>query len=81
MSRIPRDVSAKELIKAMEIYGYIPVRQTGSHVRLSTQEPSPYHITIPNHKALRLGTLASIVADVAGHRKLAREQVIKDLFG
>lgn len=80
MTRIPRDVSAKDLVKALASYGYAPVRQAGSHIRLTTLEPSKHHVTVPNHKALRLGTLASIVDDVAQHHGLTRDQVIAKLF-
>lgn len=32
--RLPRDVDAGELIKALHHMGYRAVRQTGSHIRL-----------------------------------------------
>jgi len=36
MSRIPRDVSHKELCISLNKYGYFITRQTGSHIRLKT---------------------------------------------
>lgn len=62
--KIPRDLSAKELIKALKKFGYEPTRQTGSHVRLTTQHPSEHHITIPAHSPLKIGTLSAILDDV-----------------
>jgi predicted RNA binding protein YcfA (HicA-like mRNA interferase family) len=35
--RLPRDLSGSQLIKALKRLGYQPTRQTGSHVRLTTQ--------------------------------------------
>ncbi|MBF0205287.1 MAG: type II toxin-antitoxin system HicA family toxin [Oligoflexia bacterium] len=80
MTRIPRDISATDLVKALKIFGYTIIRQTGSHMRLTTQSNGTHHITVPNHKALRLGTLAAIVDDVAQHFAVSRDQVIKELF-
>jgi hypothetical protein len=40
-----------------------------------------HHITIPNHAPLRVGTLAGILADVAEHFSVSREQLLDQLFG
>ncbi|MBK7874038.1 MAG: type II toxin-antitoxin system HicA family toxin [Saprospiraceae bacterium] len=79
--KIPRDITGAQLANKLSIYGYIITRQKGSHIRLTTQEPSEYHITIPNHTPLKIGTLSSILNAVANHRKVTKEQVIKELFG
>jgi len=34
--RLPRDLSGKDLIKALDKLGYEVTRQSGSHIRLST---------------------------------------------
>ena len=36
--KIPRDLSANELIKYLAKVGYAPTRQTGSHIRLTTHQ-------------------------------------------
>lgn len=36
--KLPRDLSYEDLIKALAKLGYETTRQTGSHVRLTTQE-------------------------------------------
>ncbi len=46
--RIPRDLSAQDLITALKKYGYEVTRQKGSHVRLTTNEEGEHHITVPN---------------------------------
>ena len=74
--KLPRDMDAPELIKALERLGYKAVRQTGSHVRLQTSEPTPHAVTIPNHSPLKIGTLAAILGEIAGVRKITREQLL-----
>ena len=79
--RLPRDVDASELIKALHRLGYRTVRQTGSHIRLQTDHPKPHSLTVPNHSPLKLGTLAAILADVAEHRGVSKAALAEMLFG
>ena len=79
--KLPRDISGDELVKALKRFGYRITRQTGSHLRLTTTEPGEHHVTIPKHKPLRIGTLAAILADIAEHFKISREELIYRLFG
>lgn len=79
--KLPRDLSGAELIRALGKLGYRVTRQSGNHVRLTTDTPSQHHVTIPNHDPLKVGTLAAILADVAAHSRLSREQVVERLFG
>ena len=79
--RLPRDVSGDDLAKALADLGYRVTRQTGSHLRLTTLERGEHHITIPRHAALRVGTLAGLLGDVAQHFALTREDLIERLFG
>ena len=71
--KLPRDLSGSDLAKALGRVGYRMVRQSGSHLRLTTAESSrAHHVTIPAHSPLKIGTLAAILADVAGHLKIDR---------
>ena len=80
--RLPRDVSGKGLAKALRCYGYEVTRQTGSHMRLTSERNgATHHVTIPDHKSLAVGTLAAVVRDVAGYVGLDRDEVVRDLFG
>ncbi len=79
--RTPRDISGEELARALKRYGYEITRQTGSHMRLTTQKNGEHHITIPNHKPLRIGTLNAILKDIAEHLKIERDNLIESLFG
>jgi predicted RNA binding protein YcfA (HicA-like mRNA interferase family) len=79
--RIPRDLSGADLIKRLNRFGYAVSRQTGSHVRLTSQARGEHHITIPNHDPLRIGTLAAILDSVAAHHGLTREALLQQLLG
>jgi predicted RNA binding protein YcfA (HicA-like mRNA interferase family) len=78
--RLPRDVSGRDLCQALRALGYEIERQAGSHIRLKSQSEPEHHLTIPDHDALRVGTLSGVVTDVAAHHGLAREEVLKRLF-
>ena len=78
--KIPRDISGEKLVGLLHKYGYEKTRQTGSHIRLTTQKNGVHNITIPNHKELRVGTLSSIINDVAEHFGEAKEDILKALF-
>ena len=77
--KLPRDMDAPDLIKALQRIGYRVVRQSGSHIRLQCDQPKPHALTIPNHSPLKLGTLAAILADVAAHQGLTREALLRTL--
>ncbi len=78
--RIPRDLTGRELIKKLRTLGYDQTRQVGSHIRLTTQQNGTHHITIPNHDPLKLGTLSSILSEVATHFNLSKDELIERLF-
>lgn len=79
--RLPRDLSGSDLAQALRKLGYTITRQAGSHLRLTTYEYGKHHLTIPNHAPLRIGTLSAILADVATHFEISREQLFDKLFG
>lgn len=78
--KLPRDLDAPQLIKALAAFGYKTVRQTGSHIRLQCDLPSPHAITIPYHSPLKIGMLAAILADIAEHQRMSRDELLKQLF-
>ena len=79
--KLPRDLSGAQLAKALARVGYSTTRQTGSHLRLTTASPSEHHVTIPLHDPLRVGTLAAILADIAAHHEMSRDELLNRLFG
>ncbi|MEI6817270.1 MAG: type II toxin-antitoxin system HicA family toxin [Bacteroidota bacterium] len=78
--KIPRDLSGEELVKLLKIYGYQPVRQSGSHIRMTTQTNGEHHVVIPNHSPLKIGLLSSILTDIADHLGKTKEEIVRDLF-
>ena len=79
--KFPRDLSGRELVQALGSLGYKVTRQSGGHLRLTTEEHGEHHITIPNHDSLRIGTLATILNDVALHHQFTRDELLLKLFG
>jgi predicted RNA binding protein YcfA (HicA-like mRNA interferase family) len=79
--RIPRDLSGADLVKHLGQLGYAVSRQTGSHIRLTSQVHGEHHVTIPKHDPLRIGTLAEILDSVAAHHGLSRETLLQRLLG
>jgi len=79
--RLPRDLSGSDLIKRLARFGYIQTRQSGSHVRLTRTTPEgSHHITVPLHSPLRVGTLNSILTDVAASLSIHRDELIRRLI-
>lgn len=79
--RLPRDLSGKDLAKALATLGYQVDHQTGSHLRMTTQVGGEHHVTVPLHDPIKIGTLNSILRDVAEHARISRTELIKRLFG
>ena len=78
--KLPRDLSAKDLVQKLKHLGYQVTRQTGSHIRLTSTQQGEHHITIPNHDPLRVGTLSAILSDIAEHFAMTRDECIQKLF-
>ncbi|RPI01479.1 MAG: type II toxin-antitoxin system HicA family toxin [Zetaproteobacteria bacterium] len=78
--RLPRDLSGQDLVRALRTLGYQVTRQTGSHLRLTTLEHGEHHITIPQRGSLRVGTLASILGNIAEHFEISRDDLVARLF-
>lgn len=78
--KLPRNLSANELINLLKKYNYEVTRQAGSHIRLSTKTNGQHHITIPNHSPLKVGTLASLLKDISNHLGISKEDLNNTLF-
>ncbi len=80
--RLPRDLTGRELATLLRRHlDYEVVRQTGSHLRLTTTKGGMHRVTIPAGGPLRVGTLAAILSDVADHLGASRAQLEERLFG
>jgi len=79
--RLPRDISGRQLSTLLSGRGYVVTRQKGSHMRLTTTVRGTHNVTIPDHDALRIGTLSSILTDVATHFGITRDELTEEMFG
>lgn len=79
--KLPRDVDARQLVKALAALDYRVTRQTGSHIRLTCASPTSHFVTVPNHSPLKAGTLSAILGEVAAHRRIEKAALIQRMFG
>jgi predicted RNA binding protein YcfA (HicA-like mRNA interferase family) len=79
--KLPRDMGGEEFATLLGKYGYKITRQTGSHMRLtSTSKGFEHHITIPKHEHLRVGTLSSILNEIAAYLEMERQRLVEELL-
>jgi predicted RNA binding protein YcfA (HicA-like mRNA interferase family) len=79
--KLPRDVGGEELVALLGRYGYTVTRQTGSHIRLtSTVKGFENHVTIPEHKPLKVGTLDHIMNEIAAYLDIKHQELLDELF-
>ena len=80
-AKLPRDLGGRDLAVLLNRhFGYAIGRQSGSHMRMTTSRGGEHHLTIPDAKPLRVGTLAGILGDVAAHFDISRSEVERQLF-
>lgn len=60
MTKLPRGLSGKEVVKALQRTGFYVKRQKGSHIVLRRDNPF-VQVVVPDHKRVDTGTLASIL--------------------
>ncbi len=77
--KTPRDITGAELAKALRELGYTVTRQTGSHLRITTQQNGEHHEVVPNHSPIKVGTLRSILRNVAEHHRMSVPDLIERL--
>jgi predicted RNA binding protein YcfA (HicA-like mRNA interferase family) len=61
MTKIPTDLSGRDLVRVLLKVGFVVKRQRGSHIILRRTDP-PARVVVPDHKALRIGTLRSVLS-------------------
>jgi len=69
--KTPRDVSGAELARALRGLGYQVTRQHGSHLRITTQLGGEHHEVVPDHSPIKIGTLKSILRNIAAHHRMS----------
>jgi len=70
----PSQISGKELIKALKKYGFVVVRQKGSHIRLEKNTfEGTIKLTVPDHKIIKKRTLHHILKAADLDKKILRK--------
>ncbi len=77
--KLPRDLRGIELERALRRLGYQATRQSGSHVRVTTQVNGEHHEVIPRHDPIKVKTLSSILKSIASHHGLTVEELLRRL--
>ncbi len=70
--KLPRDVNGVEAARALKRFGFVQMRQTGSHLILRKDNRT---VVVPQHKPLKPGTLKGVI-EQAG---LTLEQFVAEL--
>ncbi|MBC8154400.1 MAG: type II toxin-antitoxin system HicA family toxin [Bacteroidetes bacterium] len=78
--KMPRNLNGSELVKLLEKVGYQVHHQTGSHVIIKTTQNGENTQSVPNHKPLKIGTLTSILGEVADHLAMDKKALAEQLF-
>jgi predicted RNA binding protein YcfA (HicA-like mRNA interferase family) len=78
--KTPRDLNGSDLVKKLKVFKYEKVHQTGSHIIIRTEENGEHTLSVPNHKPLKVGTLDSILSDIAEHFGLTKKEISDRLF-
>jgi predicted RNA binding protein YcfA (HicA-like mRNA interferase family) len=72
VTRLPRGLSGKKVIKVLEKAGFYVKRRKGSHIVLRRDSPFA-QVVVPDHKSIDTGTLDSILDGAS----LSTEEFIK----
>jgi predicted RNA binding protein YcfA (HicA-like mRNA interferase family) len=56
--KLPRDVSGAEATRALKRFGFVQLRQAGSHLIMRKESRT---VVVPQHKPLKPGTLKGII--------------------
>ena len=80
--KTPRDLSGRDLAARLRReFGYRFLHQEGSHIVLQTESPRRHRIAVPDHRALRVGTLNGILRAIAVAQGIPKEEAFGRLLG
>lgn len=60
MTKLPRDVSGRQVVRVLQQQGFYVLHQRGSHIILRRDDPKAT-ISVPDHAPPRAGTLRTIL--------------------
>ena len=76
--KTPRNLNGKDLCDRMSRVGYFRDRKAGDHF-VMVNEARTHTVSVPQHKPLKVGTLASILNDLIEATGLSREELFRKL--
>ena len=78
--KLPRELHGRDLARVLcARWDYRQVNQAGSHIILQTETPRHHRLSVPDHKPLRIGTLAAILRQVAAAKGVMRGDILATL--
>ena len=78
--KLPHSVSGDRLADHLcRRWDYVRVTQVGSHIMPRTETPSHSRQVIPAHNPIKIGTLSKILSQVAVHKQVLREEILRGL--
>jgi predicted RNA binding protein YcfA (HicA-like mRNA interferase family) len=77
--KLPRDLNGEELLRGLRRLGYELDRQVGSHMIVKCSAPRHHSVTVPKHKPLKVGTLSSILHEIALQRGKSVEALLDEM--
>jgi len=78
--KLPRNISGDQLADHLcRHWEYARITQVGSHIMLRTETPSRSKQVIPAHTPMRIGTFSKILTQVAEHKHVSREEILRNL--
>lgn len=77
--KLPRNVTGERLARVLERIGYERIGQRGSHLHMMTRDHGEHHVVVPIHRPIKVGTLSSIIRDIADHQGLSRDELLHRL--
>jgi predicted RNA binding protein YcfA (HicA-like mRNA interferase family) len=78
--KLPRNISGDQLADHIcQRWEYTRINQVGSHIMLRTETPSRSRQVIPAHTPMRIGTFSKILSQIAEHKQVTREDILRDL--
>ena len=77
--KLPRNLTGEKLGRGLQRIGYSLDRQAGSHMIFRCPSPRKHSVTVPNHKPLKVGTLSTILHEIALERSLSVEALLRQM--
>jgi predicted RNA binding protein YcfA (HicA-like mRNA interferase family) len=78
--RVPKDLYGRDFAKHLiRHWGFHQTRQNGSHILLRTDKPSGMTVVVPAHKPMAPGTLRQLIVDIAEHKQVPGEDILRDI--